>query len=172
MIKQTKKISLDKQSGYSLVELIVAIVLIGIIAGVLAKMFIWGVDIFDTVSNRKDIVQSSRISMEVISKDLRMIKSENDIVSASTTGLNFYNMDNEHIIYNFGDGTISRNANSMVEGITSFVFTYYDANGTILVSPVADPTDIWKIKVELDATVDGKPINLETIVTPRNLNED
>ena len=94
MIKRSQQYLLKNQTGYSLVELVIVIVLIGIIAGVLARMFIWGVDLFDVVSTRKDTVQSSRISMEVISKDLRMIKSENDIVSASNTGFNFYNLDN------------------------------------------------------------------------------
>ena len=116
-------------------------------------------------ANDSRIFLSSRIWLDPV-------KSENDIVAATASGFNFYNMDNEQIIYNFSDGMISRNSNSMVEGLTSFVFTYYDSNDNILATPVADPTDIWKIKVKLDATVDGKPINLETVVTPRNLNED
>ena len=157
------------QAGYSLLEMITVIVLIGIVAGVMSKMFLWGVDIFNFVSARKDMLQSSRISMEILVKDLRSIKSANDIVSASSSQINFYDIDSEQIIYNFSGNTLYRNANPMVVGLSSFQFSYQNASGGSLGSPVGSPSDIWKISFSLNATVDGNPMHLESTITPRNV---
>ncbi len=156
------------QAGYSLLELITVIVLIGIIAGVLSKMFIWGIDIFDFVSDRKDVLQSSRISMEILVKDLRSIKSAADIVSASSSQFDFYNIDDEEIVYSYSSNTLYRNANPMVVGLSSFQFTYQNASGGSLGSPVGSPSDIWKISFSLNATVDNSPMQLESTIVPRN----
>ncbi len=153
-----------------MLELVLAIALLGIIAGVMARMFIWGIDIYDFVSNRKDVLQSSRIGIEIMVRDLRAIKSAGDINSASGSQLDFYNLDDENIIFFYNDGDFTRNSNIMIEGLSSFQFTYYDVNDAIIGSPVADPTNIWKIKYTLNATIDAKTFHLESTVIPRNFN--
>ena len=169
MIRNNKKIVMKNQSGYTMLELVLVIALLGIIAGVVARMFIWGVDIFTFVSNRKDVLQTSRIGMEVLVRDLRSVKSAIDINSATGNQFDFYNLDDENIVFVYSSGTLTRNSNSMVEGLSAFQFTYYDVNDNVLTSPVAALTNIWKIKFTLNATIDGKPFKLESTVIPRNL---
>jgi prepilin-type N-terminal cleavage/methylation domain-containing protein len=156
-----------KQCGYSILELILVIVLIGIIAGILARMFLWGMDIFNFVSDRKDVVQTSRIGMKILSKDLRSLQSTDDIVSASSSELEFYNPDDEEIVFSYSSGTVSRNSNSMIEDLSSFLFTYYEVDGDTIATPVEDVSDIWKIKYTLNATVGGNPVHMESSVIPR-----
>lgn len=133
-------------------------------------MFIWGIDIFDFVSNRKDVLQSSRIGIEILVRDLRAIKSSSDINSASNSQIDFYNLDDENIIFVYNSGVFTRNSNSMIDGLSSFQFIYYDVNDALISSPVADPSTIWKIKYILNATIDAKQFRLESTVIPRNFN--
>ena len=158
------------QFGYTMLELVMAIALLGIIAGVMAKMFVWGIDIFDFVSNRKDVLQTSRIGIEILVRDLRAIKSASDINSASSSQLDFYNLDDENVIFVYNSGVFTRNSNNMIEGLSSFQFTYYDVSDAVISSPVADPSTIWKIKYTLNATIDAKQFHLESTVVPRNFN--
>ncbi|MFQ5631217.1 MAG: prepilin-type N-terminal cleavage/methylation domain-containing protein [bacterium] len=157
------------QRGYSLLELILVIVLSGIIVGIMARMLLWGIDVFDFVSNRTNMVQSSRIGMKKLEKDLLKIKSSDDINSATSTMLNFTNLNNQTIVLNYDSGKLTRNTNDLLQGLDSFYFTFYDAGGDTIPTPVTDPTDIWKIKFRLLATVDGKPWNLESMIKPRNI---
>lgn len=158
-----------RQKGYSLLELVLVIALLGIIIGVLARMMVWGVDIFSFVSDRKDVVQSSRIGIKIIKKDLRKIKSSNDISNATNTQLTFINMDNETVSFTYSSGDLTRNTNELIEGLDSFYFTFYDADGDTIATPVTDPTTIWKIKFKLHATVNSKPWSIESITMPRNI---
>ncbi len=158
------------QFGYTMLELVLAIALLGIIAGVMARMFIWGIDIYSFVSNRKDVLQTSRIGIEILVRDLRSIKSAGDINSASNGQIDFYNLDDENIIFTYNSGVFSRNSNTMIDGLSSFQFTYYDVDDDLISSPVADPATIWKIKYTLYATIDAKTFHLESTVIPRNFN--
>lgn len=157
----------NPEAGYTILELILVIVLIGIIAGVMARMFLWGVDIFDFISDRKDLFQSSRIGMEILVKDLHAINSTANITSASSSQLNFTNLNNQQVAFSYNNGVLSRNSNNLIVGLDSFHFTFYDVNGDTLQTPVSTPSTIWKIKFSLNATVDNKPIHLQSIVVPR-----
>jgi prepilin-type N-terminal cleavage/methylation domain-containing protein len=168
MNRKSNIVNKRSQFGYTMLELILVIVLIGIIAGVLTKMFIWGVDIFNFVSSRKDVVQSSRIGMEIFVKDLRYIKNPNDIIFASNKQFRFYNSKRELIVYKYSDGKVTRNKNNMIEGLTSFQFSYYDINSLDLGLQVKNPDNIWKIKISIESIVNNKPFALESMVMPRN----
>lgn len=159
--------SFARQRAYSLLELILVITMLGIIAGVLASMLLWGVNMFSFVSDRMDMVQTSRISMKILDKSLRDLQGTNDIVSASSTELNFFNPDSEHIVFSYANGVLSKNGQSMVEGLSAFLFTYFKMAGDTIATPVADPSEIWKIRFTMRATVNNKPVRLESSVIPR-----
>ena len=158
----------NSQSGFSFLEMVLVIALIGIIAGVMSQMFVWGVDMFDTVSTRKDSMQSGRIGAEFLVSDLRSISGADNITTATTTNLIFDNIDSETINYAYSGGSLTRNSNSLLVGLSNFQFTYRDVDGNDLSSPVSSPENIWKISFSVDATVDGDPFHLETSVVPRS----
>lgn len=168
-IKNTKAGLLYKNKGFSLVELMVVLTLIGIVAGITAKMLLVGAKTFDTVSTRNETLQINRIGIELLIKDLRMIKSSNDIVSADAGRLIFYTVDGEHITYLYSAGELTRNDHLLMNGLSEFQLIYYDNDGTELSVPVTNKSDIWDIKISADATVNESPFHLETKVHPRNI---
>ncbi len=150
-----------------MLELVIVIALIGILAGVIARTFLWGMDIFDFVFTRKDLIQSSRIGMERLTDELRAISSSSDILSASKTELSFNDSGGNTVTYQFSNGNLIRNGQKLVEGLTSFSFSYYDVMDQELTVPVGTPSDIWKIHFELAGTTDGHPFSFEMTVVPR-----
>lgn len=169
MIKKLKSSFFLKLEGASLVEMMVTIVLIGIIAAVTTRMLLSGAGAFNSVSSRNDTLHSNRISLEMLMKDLRAIKSSNDITTATSSQLVFNNINDEQINYHFTNGILYKNSNMIMKGLSSFQFTFYDDNGTIINSPVSVPSDIWDINVSVEATVDGSPFHLESKMHPRNI---
>ena len=164
MIKTGK---ITNQSGMTFLELIVVVTLVGIIAGLTGKMFVWGVDMFSFVSERKDTLQSARLGMDIVVRDLRSIEDPADISVAAASAIDFDNFNSETISYDFDAGTLSRDNAALIEGLTGFQFTYFDLNGANLGTPVSDPTSIYKIEIAIDATIDGSPFHLESSVIPR-----
>jgi prepilin-type N-terminal cleavage/methylation domain-containing protein len=169
MIKKIYNSFVKKIEGVSLVELMVTIVLIGIIAAVTARMLVTGAGAFNSVSSRNKVLHSNRISLEMLMKDLRSIKSKDHILSASSNQLTFINIHDEQINYSFSNGTLYRNSNMNVEGLSTFELTYYDDDGNVISSPVSTLTDIWDINVSVDATVEGQPFHLNSRMHPRNI---
>ena len=161
-------IKLRNQSGFTFSELIVVVVLIGIVAGITGSMLAWGVDMFDFISHRKDVLQSARFGMEIMVKDFRSIKSPGDIPSANSTGLSFYNSNDQFISFNFDNGVLLRDNRPLIEDLTSCDFTYYDVNGADLGTTVTDPSLIWQIDISINAIIDNNPFHLQSSVIPRS----
>ena len=155
------------ESGYSLMELVIVIALIGILAGLLSRTFLWGIDLFDFLSNRKNTFQSARIGLEMMADDVRQITDKDRILSASGTTFSFLDPDAETVTYQYSGGTLQRNGQVLVEGLSSFSFTYYDSSGNVLATPVSDFSQIWMVRFEMSGTVDNKPFNLRLSVFPR-----
>lgn len=166
-IPKNAKCKNSNEAGYTFLEFVIVIVLIGIIAGVMSTMFVFGVDMFNSSVSRKDTVPGSRIAAEFLINDFRAIADASDIASAATTNLQFNNIDSETITYSYSGGSLSRNSNTLLDGLSDFQFTFLDVDGDTLSSPVTTPSNIWKISFSLDATVDGNPFHLASGVVPR-----
>lgn len=71
--------------------------------------------------------------------------------------------------------TVRLVSNSVSNNAARPLFTYTQANGTVLPTPVADPTQIREVTIDLliDIAVDRAPISheLRTVVQPRNLRQ-
>lgn len=156
------------QSGFSFPELIVVVMLIGIIAGITGSMFNWGVDMFDFVTQRKDVLQASRFGMEIMVKDLRAIKSSNDIPTADSSSISFYNSRDEFISFSFVNGVLLRNSQPLIGDLTTCKFTYFDVNDNDLGTTVTDPSLIWQIDISINATINNNPFHVQSSVIPRS----
>lgn len=167
----TKKITslFVREKGVSLVELMVAVVLIGVIAAVTARMLVIGAGAYDSVNARNKMLQANRISFEILMKDLRSIKSKNNIILANDAQIIFNNLNNEQVNYSYTNGSLFRNSNLIVEGLSNFQFGYFDENGDALTCPVSIPSQIWAIEFAVDAIVNSKPFHLENRLHPRNI---
>jgi prepilin-type N-terminal cleavage/methylation domain-containing protein len=70
--------------GFSLAELLVAVVLVGIIGGALSKMVVNQMRFFDTVQVMRGARSAARNSMNVMLSDLRMVQDSGGVTAVAT----------------------------------------------------------------------------------------
>ena len=73
--------------GFSLAEVLVATVLLGVIGGALTRMVVDQMRFFDNVSAVRGARSTARNAMNVLLSDLRMVQDQNGVIAASTTSI-------------------------------------------------------------------------------------
>ena len=187
--------SLNTKHGFSLIELITALGISGIILGAITATFISQSRSYDAQEQINGMQQAARAAMDMITREVRMAgydptSSNNfgiaacsatriqilaDVVDPAdglTTGAN------EDITYAFDDPNdeLLREAETLVEDIEAFNFDCLDENGLATVTLPA----IRQIQVTITAktakrdpnyTANGgyRTYTLSSLITPRNL---
>lgn len=129
----------DASAGFTLVELIMVIVLLGILAAVGSNMLSDGFKTTGMVNASNASEAEARNAMDRLTREIRQVKysAGYSISTASSSVLQFVNGGNSSVrIALVGTdlkldyGNVS--ANTLVSGVSSFTLTYYDANDNVL----------------------------------------
>ncbi|MFQ5674494.1 MAG: PilW family protein [bacterium] len=156
------------QSGMSLIELIMVMVMISVLAGFVSNLIFYEVNTYDLITNRKQGIQNSRYALHLMTRDLRQIANQDSIFQASTDSVRFKNVNNQAISYELANSNILRNGDLLLDNVGSFHFTYIDDAGDTLSTPVSDPRQIRAISLSLSTIIKGQVVNSKIKVTPRN----
>jgi len=156
------------QSGFTLLELVVVTVILAIVAGITVQLLTSGVDAYHFISNRKDALQSARLALQRINRDIREVADQDSISIANATFLQFKDIKGNAIEYSFSDGQLTRNGYLLADGIQSFRFRYKKADGTFLATPQDSLSFVWGILIELTVKVDDQSVALKSQIFPRN----
>ena len=167
-IFKDKTYEIKSESGMTLIELIVVMVLISILAGFISKIIFYEINVYEMIADRKDELQSSRYAFHVMTRDIRQMLNPESIFHASGDSLTFDDIDTTTISYKYQNGEIHRSGDLLVNGVSDFHFYYFDDAGNPLDDPVVDPTEIRVIELNLSNTVHSQVINSKIKVTPRN----
>jgi len=162
------QIRIDSQNGYTLVEVILTIVILGIISTFVGMFMFYDVNMYKHVKSGTEDVQESRMAVQRMSTELRQIASSDSISSANQTSIQFYDVEGDQILYQYSGGILFRNGAQMLNSVKTFQFSYFDNSESQLSVPVSDHEDIRYIKVELEKYVNGKAIQISTRIFPRN----
>lgn len=161
----------------TIIELIMAIVIVGVMAGVSSMYIKETIGLWNFLSFRNESVAQARGALIRMSKEIRQADS---ITTAASSQLNFIALDldgdtNDDTVEFYLNGAnelrrVFNNNNSgqgdiLASGITMLAFTYYDANKTV----TADTALIRIIKITLTASSGTQSKTLKTLVWPRNL---
>lgn len=160
-----------KATGYTLLELVIAILIFSIIAGSGVILLSKGLEAFLTARKNIEADWQGRIALEIMTRELHNIRSANDITSATGNAITFIdNYGNEISYYVNGSQLMRRNdttsSTQVLADGTNLSLTYYDANGT---TPVLLTNNIRYILVTLNITYGNANFNLTTGVYPWNL---
>lgn len=157
------------RKGFTLIELVIVIVLLGIIGGVGAAFFSPLLNLaFHAPAQTSTAQIANRLAETMIegdqsAKGLRLAKS---ISAAADTSLSYVDVDGKNVVlsWNSAAGKISRTAPSgtavlpvefpnnsvLVNGQTAgVIFKYFDSSGAPLSSPVAAPANIVRVQLNL-----------------------
>lgn len=157
------------KKGFTLIELILTIIIVGIIAGVSASVLMRGIDSYALVMNRKDALQHARVGMDRMVSEL-MLTRLIDITYISPTHIGFFDVNGsatsfkKKTYYNTVD--LFRGDDFLAGQISLLNFTFFKSND----QAATWPFDVKRIGIELTIqTIGGYgTIPLRTQVFPRN----
>lgn len=156
------------QAGFTLMELIITMVLMGTLATFVA-MFMWyDVNMYQKVVSNTDGLQSSRMALQRMARDIRQIANRDSIVTATSSALKFDDTSDSLVYYLYASSELRKNNYTFLKNVSGFQFTYLDESGSTISSPVLDFSLISTIKVSLTTDKNDKVVNLNTTIRPRN----
>lgn len=162
---EKQKLGWKKENfGYSLVELVIVLVVMGILVTVLAPALDVNLKSYMTVRAGKESLEASRIAFNRMMSELRRIETNNDILDIHK-GLFTkewyiqFNYPDENDIdqtvsyrFNISKLWLLRNNSRFIEGVTNFTITCYKRDGSVL-SPnflgYIDESQVWRIRIQV-----------------------
>lgn len=162
-----------KKNGFTLIELILTIIVVGIISSVSAKILLSGIDTYSFVTNMKDATQHARVAMDRMIAELMLVR-QNDITYIGNERISFYDQSGTGTSFRKytstsgtgGQPTIARGSDFLAGRLGFIDFDYLKSDGTDATSIL----QLRKINVELsiDALGGYGSVTLRTEIFPRN----
>ncbi|MCE5195240.1 MAG: type II secretion system GspH family protein [Nitrospiraceae bacterium] len=187
-----KKLASNKK-GFSLIELIITMVLIGIVAYVVASSLSTGIKAFFITDNRKEALDQARIAMERMTREIRNTNSlgrdsdgdgfiDATITTATANSFCFTNTENTIVSFRLLGTNIMRGQGScfpagenvLANNVTALNFQYILANGTSNSSP-ANPRQIRRVQIGWAGTpgisvlINNQTVSITSMIYLRNL---
>lgn len=117
------------QSGFTLVEIAIVIIIISILVGMGASLLQVSMRTHfssqETVNNQ----WQNQVAMSFLVDDIRAIRSTSAITSATSTSLSFKDIYDNTITYQLTGTLLMRNSNAIAKNVQSINFTYYTEDG-------------------------------------------
>lgn len=163
------------QKGFTIIEIILSIVILGIIAGI-GLPIIAEIGESQIIANRRnDLAESGRLAIDRLVREIRRIKDDTSVVTANSTVFQFIDIDDNTISFSLSSGVLRRTyngtANDLAGDAASFNISYYDQSGSLISSPAVSPsaTDIRRVRLNLGLEISGSEMNFFCDVSPRRL---
>ncbi len=162
------------QAGFTLIELVITIVLVGIIAGTAGMLLIKGTQAYIEEDQRSAATSQGRLGLERMARDIRTIPQASAIVGPITnpsSSLSFSDLTGTAITYarNGATNALDRTEGAglpviLADGVTTLEFRYYDKAGALTTTPA----NIWQIRIDLTVTKRAETQVFRMSVYPRN----
>jgi prepilin-type N-terminal cleavage/methylation domain-containing protein len=158
--------------GFTLVEMIVALVLGGIIVAAISPIFLGNAKSYYAVTSGNENIQAARIGFNRIMADLREINRSTSIVTGNAVSITFTDVNSNVITYTWSGSTVTRTKTGvplavLIPSASSFQIDYLDNVGATVTPPVAAPANVWRIQVTMQVTAAGQTVNFQSTVNPR-----
>ena len=142
-------------TGFTLPELLIVIVIASIVATAFSAMFMEAVKTYQFMDAEKDMLQDARYAEERVARELKRVKDNTSINTATGTTLTFVDRGSATVSFSWSGVsgadllyTKSGSSQTLAKGVDSLAFRYWKQDGTAA-TPVVSPsaTDIWRVTV-------------------------
>ncbi len=171
-------------AGFTLIEIIMVIVIVGIIGLTVGMLMFQGTSAFKSMDTRSALRAEGVLATERISRELRRIRCTTvgnactptaaltDINTWTASELRFVTTEYEGrgLRFSGADLLLRRGSGAtdtedlLASNLSAVTFSYLQNDGTV----AASVTTIWTIVVDLAFTKDGETINYRAAVHPRS----
>ena len=168
------------ESGFTLIELIIAMTLMVITAGILASIIAVNFDVLENVSERKKLVTRGMLAVNLFERELGMLVDSTNITIADDQQFRFVDKYDNTWEYSVSTSNFTRQAVGVGSALTlaspvinaDTEFKYYDGSNAELTSLPLSTTNrklvrLVKLMLVMDDGGDGIP--LMSIVYPENM---
>ncbi len=159
------------QRGFSLIELMVAVVILGLIILALVTFFTGGTKAWVAGQSQLEAQRNARWVMDRMVREIR----EADYVenSSTTSSIDFHTPFDETITYSLPGGSdLKRDSNTMISSVQSLTFEYFDNSSTpVMPDDSNKKSKVSKIHIilQVDVDQDSNPdITLNADINLRN----
>lgn len=125
------------EMGFSLIELIITIVIMGIISVVVGRIMVAGYNTFVVAQNISEADWQGLLALEFITNDVHNIRSASGISTISSGTFTFVDMNGTTVTYQLSGNLLQRNSLTVANGVSALAFSYLDKNGSVTASPSA-----------------------------------
>ena len=158
--------------GFTLVEVVAAIVLFGVVAAMTARVLSQGFQSFIMGRNIAETDWQARVALERMTRELRIIRAPADIIMTSGSDLTFTDLDGNAIRYCLGTvgtcpgaaGDLTRNTQALATGVSGLAFSYLTRTG----AATATPAQVYYVVIAFTATQGSMSKSYQAVVSPRN----
>lgn len=164
-------------AGFTMVELVITVAVLGVIAGVFVHYVDEGTRMFEQVDARREMTAEARGAMLRLLREIRQVRSATDVLVATPTRLQFVGVDDSTYAIDWSAApgaplTFARGATSvaLVAAVDSFALDYRredDQPAAPLVAP--SPTDVRRVGVYLRLRSGGHVVALRSGTWLRNV---
>lgn len=158
----------SQQGGFTLLELILVMTLVGILVSLSSNLFFYQINLWDRLTTHTESLQNSRHALQMLTRDLRQIEAADSIYQASEDSIRFKEINGSTVSYKFSNSQILRNGDLLINDVDDIQFKYYDNSGNLISSPVTDPSQISTISIDMTTAAGEGALSLSTKVKPRN----
>ena len=169
------------QKGFTLIELVLSMTLLGIVAVTAGMLIYQGTRSFEALSDQKEVTQRATLALERVSRELRVMKcttsgnscapSGTDVPVMTSTELRFFNsflegrglrLDGTSLMLREGAGAADPEY-VLAAGVSSFAFEYLKANG----AAAGAVSEIWTVNANMAFTSGQAALDVKASVHPR-----
>ena len=157
------------KKGFTLVEIILSISLIGILFALTSVVLRQGLDAYAHISSRAPQLQAARYAMERMVRELRREGDDaNDqIQNISATQVSFTDNLGNNTSFNLNGQTLRRGTDTLLNNVTSLTFTGYKSDN---VTTTSSANQVRRIRIQLTTLPPGQiaSLTLRTDIFLRN----
>lgn len=167
---------ISRSRGFTLIEAIITIVIVGILSSIAALIILEGVRANLKEENLSGLHYQARIAMERMAREIRMTNSQGNVGTAAigtitgnpTNSLIFTDLTGMNITYSLSGQTLNRTVggvpSTLATGVTTLQFRHYDIASALTTSALA----VWTIDISLTDSQGADSLPMRTRVHPMN----
>ena len=170
-VNTLKIIRTKNQKGFSLIEMMVVVVILGLMVLGLVTFFTGGAKSWVAGQSQLEAQRNARQAIDIM---VREIREAYEIIAISTSSkkISFNTPWTINLEYSWSGNKwdpILRGTNPLINNVQSLDFTYFDNNGNLIDPPDSDKVSKVHIDLQVDVDKDDNPdITLNTDVNLRN----